>query len=368
MKKFLLLAVAVMLVLPAAANAKAVKLGRGKAYSISGGSTFAQSQKTADCSTDADCGSGKKCDKGFCVDKPECTTNSECPADKKCSASKCVDPCLGVSCPGVKTCVADSNHSYICKGDACDGVSCAANYEARIKDDKTCCCEALTCPSGQRMENGTCVSICSGVSCNEAYNRPVANGDNCCCEFDSSYCSSQGGKVWHTLLKKCVDAMCPTGCIGDCTHGCQQCSEGYYLTIEGKCDSCSKIENCTACNGTFLGPECVQCASGYTLNASGQCEKITCPDNCKTCSSSTTCTVCEKGYKLSNGKCTFEPITLPEPTGVCGKGTMSNMQNCGSTGCCPKDHSCSYYASQKASKGLCMLKFNADATSPEKIY
>ena len=346
MKKFLLLAVAVMLVLPAAANAKAVKLGRGKAYSISGGSTFAQSQKTADCSTDADCGNGKKCDKGFCIDKPECTTNSECPADKKCSDSKCVDPCLGVSCPGTKTCIADSNHSYICKGDACDGVSCAANYEARIKDDKTCCCEALTCPSGQRMENGTCVSICSGVSCNEAYNRPVANGDNCCCEFDSSYCSSQGGKVWHTLLKKCVDAMCPTGCIGDCTHGCQQCSEGYYLTIEGKCDSCSKIENCTACNGTFLGPECVQCASGYTLNASGQCEKIKCPDNCATCSSSTTCTLCEVGYKLSNGKCTFEPITLPEPTGVCGKGTMSNMQDCGSTGCCPKDKSCSYYASQ----------------------
>ncbi len=353
MKKFLLLAVAVMLVLPAAANAKAVKLGRGKAYSISGGSTFAQSQKTADCSTDADCGNGKKCDKGFCIDKPECTTNSECPADKKCSASKCVDPCLGVSCPGVKTCVADSNHSYICKGDACDGVSCAANYEARIKDDKTCCCEALTCPSGQRMENGSCVSICSGVSCNEAYNRPVANGDNCCCEFDSSYCSSQK-KVWHTLLKKCVDAMCPTGCIGDCTHGCQQCSEGYYLTIEGLCGSCSKIENCTACNGTFLGPECVQCASGYTLNASGQCEKIKCPDNCATCSSSTICTLCEVGYTLSNGKCkVMEPITLPDST--CG----ANMQDCGSTGCCPKDKSCAYYANPSTLR-KCLIKSTAD--------
>ncbi len=349
MKKILLLALAVLLAMPASADAKAVKLGRGKAYKISGGSTFSQNQKNTDCSTDADCGSGKKCVGGFCVDKPECSTNSDCAADKACRDSKCVDPCLGVSCPGNKACLADNNHSYTCRGDACDGVSCADNYEARVIDEKTCCCEALTCPSGQRMENGSCVSICSGVSCAEAYNKPVANGDSCCCEFDSSYCSGQG-QVWHTLLKKCVSygpGNCPTGCSGGCANGCQECKEGYYLTIEGNCGTCSSaIPNCAACNGTFLGAECVQCQSGYTLTADGKCEKqeITCPDNCKTCSSSTTCTACNSGYTLSSGKCTLK--TLTPVTGVCGVGTMSNMQDCGSTGCCPKDKSCSYYASQ----------------------
>lgn len=88
--------------------------------------------------------------------------------------------------------------------------------------------------------------------------------------------------------------------------------------------------------------------SGYYCTESGwSCQfetRLCMVDNCKECDPEGLCSICESGYTVDNGKCVRTLINTPV-SGDC----PNNLQNCGSTGCCPTGNSCSYYAQQAAS-------------------
>lgn len=264
MKQYLLLLAGLMILAPyGQADAKAVKLGRGNAYSVA---------------ADANLNTGANDTQ---LKKGECETNEECPSDKKCMGYKCVDVCtqptprpgmtMARICGGSK-CIADPNtpHAFKCV-DSCYNVVCKSGYTTEVSGDG-CCCVATSCPSGQRLENGKCVANCTGVTCKSGY-KAVSNSTGCCCEADTPTCSA--AQVYHPILKKCVAAVCPANCA-------DMCSKGY----------------------------CASCKAGYTLGNDGMCKQITitCPANCSTCSSSNTCTKCNSGYYLSSGKCVSCPL------------------------------------------------------------
>ena len=374
MKQYLLLLAGLMILAPnGSADAKAVKLGRGNAYSVA---------------ADAKLNTGTNDTQ---LRKGECESNEECPSDKKCMGYKCVDVCTqptgqpGMSLAricGDSKCIADPNtpHAFKCV-DNCYNVVCKSGYTTEVTSDG-CCCVATSCPSGQRLENGKCVANCTGVTCKSGY-KAVSNSTGCCCEADTScptgkwLCSQCGyihegastpikcpvcgfskfqclpscksGYSYNTTYKGCIkDTLtCNPGCaLKGCGIGSTlKPNTGYYIKSDGTCPACSTaIANCAACSISKLGatPTCTKCNSGYTLSGGKCVAALTCPLNCLTCSSSSTCTKCSSGYYLSSG-------------GTCVLSDCpSDMQDCGSTGCCPTGNSCAYYAQQAAAnKAMC---------------
>ena len=363
--------------------AKAVKLGRGNAYSVAADPEINIGQPDVE------------------LKKGECEINEECPSDKKCMNNKCVDVCTqptgnGISyakiCGGLN-CILDPNtpHAFKCV-DACYNVVCKSGYTTQESSTNTCCCVPSSCPSGQRLENGKCVANCSGVVCKSGY-KAVSNATGCCCEADTSSCSA--GQIYNTTIGKCVSAVCPLGCLDDCKQGCGSCESGRYLNYnDGLCPLCSSaIANCATCTSSKSGPTCTKCKSGYLLS-SGKC--VSCPANA-TCSGTVSFT-CKSGYEKYNDTCRIsscdginstprwcqDGYTRVEGKGCCPPGVDANrvgacylcrttsapvisntcangLQNCGDTGCCPTGNSCSYYA-QKAAAGIAMcVKTNYSA-------
>lgn len=308
MKKYLLLLAGLMILAPnGPADAKAVKLGRGNAYSVA---------------ADANLNTGMNDTQ---LRKGECESNEECPSDKKCMGYKCVDVCtqptpkpgmtMARICGGSK-CIADPNtpHAFKCV-DSCYNVVCKSGYTTEVTSDG-CCCVATSCPSGQRLENGKCVANCTGVTCKSGY-KAVSNSTGCCCEEDTPTCS--GAQVYHPTLKKCVAAVCPANCA-------DMCSKGY----------------------------CTSCKSGYTLGSDGMCKSTgiinTCSLGCQTCNTLTgKCTVCQSGYTLQTDGTCFKQL-------VVDTGCPNGLLNCGDTGCCPTGNSCAYYAQQAAANKFMCFK------------
>lgn len=123
---------------------------------------------------------------------------------------------------------------------------------------------------------------------------------------------------------------------------CIQCAPGYQRTQTGKCRksgcddavvngkkhpqikingvcsfACKDGKNCAACDIDGL---CTKCVQGYKLSE----DKLTCndcPEHCSACNGKT-CTKCEGGYTLLDGRC-FEGTvgcpegTVPEENGCC---------------------------------------------------
>ncbi len=339
MKKYLLLLAGLMILAPyGRADAKAVKLGRGNAYSVA-----------ADANVNTRAG-------GTQLRKGECEADTECPGDKKCMGYKCVDVCTqptgngiryGRICGGRK-CIADpvTPHAFMCV-DSCYNVVCKSpGYTTEVSGDD-CCCVAISCPSGQRLENGKCVANCTGVTCKSGY-KTVSNSTGCCCEADAScptgkWLCSQCGHIHEGASPPIKCPLCASsnfqclpsctsgysynttykGCIKDtltCNIGCalKGCGigstlkpdTGYYIKSDGTCPACSTaIANCAACSISKLGdtPKCTKCNAGYSLS-NGKCTIQTCPANCSTCDASGSCTKCNTAYLLSSGKCVSCPL------------------------------------------------------------
>ena len=289
MKQYLLLLAGLMILAPyGQADAKAVKLGRGNAYSVA---------------ADANLNTGANDTQ---LKKGECETNEECPSDKKCMGYKCVDVCtqptprpgmtMARICGGSK-CITDPDtpHAFKCV-DSCYNVVCKSGYTTEVTSNG-CCCVATSCPSGQRLENGKCVANCTGVICKSGF-KAVSDANGCCCKTDTLACSS--GQIYNTTIGKCVNAVCPLGCLDDCKQGCGSCESGRYLNYnDGLCPLCSSaIANCATCTSSKSGPTCTKCKSGYWLNG-GKCESCplhaSCPDGVSF--------YCKSGYSASGGGC-----------------------------------------------------------------
>ncbi|MGN1080268.1 MAG: hypothetical protein ACI4TE_08885, partial [Alphaproteobacteria bacterium] len=194
--------------------AKAVKLGRGKAYSVA-----------ADAQINGNGGGG--------------TINT----DKSCD-SQCTD--CNTSTGNCNSCA----EGYYLKNGKC--VACPVN--ATCSNGETFICKDYYYKSGD-----SCQAICSGVSCTSGY-KTATSADSCCCEKDNG-CST--GQIYNTTIKKCVDAVCPLGCLDDCRNGCGSCETGRYLNYSnGMCPTCdSAITNCATCTSSSSGVTCTACDS-----------------------------------------------------------------------------------------------------------
>ncbi|MBQ8347546.1 MAG: hypothetical protein IJY17_08105, partial [Alphaproteobacteria bacterium] len=183
--------------------AKAVKLGRGSAYSVAADAKINGSGAGGTINTDKTCDS-------HCADCNTSTGNcNSCAEGYYLKNGKCG------SCPANATC--SNGETFICK-----------DYYYKSGD--------------------SCQAICSGVSCKSGYKTAAAT-DSCCCEKDNG-CSAL--QVYNTTIKKCVDAVCPVGCLDSCINGCGSCESGRYLNYSnGYCPLCSSaIANCETCTSS----------------------------------------------------------------------------------------------------------------------
>lgn len=300
--------------------AKAVKLGRGNSYSVATDSTVntgqgGQIETKKECSANcADCntstGKCNTCDSGYYLDNGKCVS---CPSNASCS----------------------------------NGLS-------------------FTCNDYYYKSGNSCVGICNGVTCKSGY-KAVSKATSCCCESENQCGDFQ---VYNPTIQKCVDQVCPLGCADMCKNGCGSCESGRYLNYnDGMCPTCSSaIANCETCTSSASGVTCTSCASGYTLS-SGKCVKqitvcalgqykdssgncVNCPSGCASCSSSAKCLTCKSGYSLSGNFCIRSVVST---------GCSGNLQDCGTTGCCPTGNTCSYYAAQaKLGRAYCLKSIYTD--------
>ena len=102
----------------------------------------------------------------------------------------------------------------------------------------------------------------------------------------------------------CSDKNCVSCELKDGNQICNECISGYEI-VSGKCKLKCSIEHCVDCTLILSLLICSKCENGYVYD--GEICKIKCKDdNCKTCpGDGKTCTECDSGHKLYNGKCSL---------------------------------------------------------------
>lgn len=338
MKKILSIFIAVsFLFLQTEAQAKAVKLGRGKASAVYSTNNLNN-------------GSNAELKKG------ECDTDQECPDGKKCSQYKCVDVCSLQPCKAGQKCITNpsSPHSAKCV-DACYNISCKPGYTTEASTNGCCCVSLCSDNCATCSSAGTCTQCNSGFYLSGS--QCVACPANATCDGTIFSCKSGYKKSGSSCVLDTCDAgyykngnfciSCPEGCTA-CSQlvpgvvTCSTCKSGYYKSGT-RCASCP--DNAASCSGSSF-----TCKTGFYKDGSA-C--ATCPENCTACSDATTCTSCASGYTLKEGACVKSStgdgprtITLPglgTDGGIPASNCAANLQDCGGGTCCPKGNTCSYY-------------------------
>lgn len=270
-------------------QAKAVKLGRGNAYSVAADTKLNNGAGSA--KVDAE----KKCDSSCSTCDTATGKCIGCPTGKRPDGARCVDNCYNVTCADTKFTTVNTGTSCCCETNpdtAPDPITCPANCtECSSSSQCTVCdsgynlengqCVKAECESGQLKIGGQCVDCVSGVNrdCSTGPYVRISNGT--CCKL-------------------------PTGCAGSgfsSDLNCTACLEGYYLS-GGSCKECPA--------GTYSkGGEATSCSNCDTLwigsNLAGE------PYTCASCSIDGTCNKCglngsTSGYTMVNGSyCTDNP-------------------------------------------------------------
>ena len=349
---------------------KAVKLGRGKAYSVAtdaslntgaGGTQIKNCPANcADCEDSTHCivcksGYGKH-RSGECVACPD--NCSECIYNANIGAMTCSGGCASGyhleynstgsysdCCPTGR--ILSDSYPYPCVPETCE----AGTYRSGSN-----LCES--CPSGtysSGSNQGSC-RPCSDIRVNIGSNQYV----NC------SACSSTGS---------CTSYSCPAG---------------YYLKKSGSgCEKCP--DGCSACSDSSMGVYCTACSSGYTMGSNsyglGKCNKSSCSagyylsgSNCVACASgtyskggtATSCSSCSTLYTSAGSNTCTSCTTTGTCTGSnsgssssggsrsCPSGTTykTNVRACSSntttySGCVPDDFGRSCTNSSQCSRRLC---------------
>ncbi len=194
--------------------------------------------------------------------------------------------------------------------------------------------QAQSCGSGKYFYVSDGASGCDGSDACKAYERcyPCPSGCLTCHGFRAWDTSTQWGKTWWIYSSHASCDTCEPGYeLKKYYHSTlyEHDNTGrteYYscdrktITCPSNCSSCSSSSTCTVCN------------SGYTLQ-NGRCvKKAACPANCAQCdSSSGSCTKCNGGYKLKNGVCEAETTEDTNTiAGNCPPGTTKSADGC----CC----------------------------------
>ena len=310
--------------------AKAVKLGRGRAYSVA-----------ADSNVNTGTGQTE-------LRKGECESNDECPSDKKCNTytNQCVSVCVPVAPPGMskarpcggQTCIADPDqpHSFKCV-DNCYNVVCKSGYTTEVTSDGCCCvADTPTCSAGTFPNNGTCTGCAAGTY--------SPDGQSCIVCPDGTY--SGNGAASCT---SCAAGTYASGTSNSDHYTCKSCST-LYVGSNKTCTSCTTTGICTGSNNTtascdagyyLSGSNCVACSSGTyskggTATSCSSCSTLSVGSNitCTSCTTTGTCTGSNSGSSSSGGSCNsggataFNPTNCPQGYGWGGSGCVTSSSQC----------------------------------------
>lgn len=235
-----------------------------------------QNNKCVACPANATCTgtSSFTCNTGYkknaagtaCVD--QCGMQVWHPVLNKCVTPVCPLNCKDISCASQGYCTECENGYYLNNSGTCSTCSSAISNCTRctrggsgsggLGSGTAATCTA--CASGYSLSNGKCVK-------------------KTCPQY----------KVYHPILDKCVDAVCPSDCADMCSGGyCASCNPGYTLNSNGGCsvigvslppDPCEGSTDGTpafcsnglirvpgkGCCPTSMSPsqQCLQCATKY---------------------------------------------------------------------------------------------------------
>ena len=347
---------------------KAVKLGRGNAYSV-----------TADSSLNTGAGItkiSKRCSSG-CSD---CDISTGlCNACETRYAKDSAGQC--------HRCPSNCASCWMEYGDTLSCETCDSGYELKstsftgsgpyycVKKENICLAgtyvsgsNCVTCPDGTYStgsNQGSC-RPCSDIQVNIGSNQYV-NCSTCSSTGSCTYYSCPAGYYWK---KSGGCAKCPDGCsaCSDSSAGvyCTACSAAYYVSGSNGLTICinsdgssgcpagyylSGSNNCVACSsGTWSsGGTAASCSSCSTIYAGGS--NIT----CTSCTTTGTCTGSNGGSSSSSGSsCNSGGATATSPTN-CPQG-----YGWGGSGCVTSSSQCKVCGQGSSLGGYC----NCPAGSP----
>ena len=300
--------------------AKAVKLGRGKAYSVATDSavnTGSGGTKIKECPANcADCDDSTSCN--VCKSGYGKHRSGECVA--------CPDNC--------KQCIYNNiagDRVMMCSG------SCAAGYHLeRLSNGISDCC-----PTGKILSD-VYPYLCVPETCEAGTYRSGSNlCESCPTGTYSTESNASSCKNCSTLFVGSNNTCTACSTQGSCIAS--SCGEGYYNGSPNNCTPCSSIDvgsnaTCTACStqgsciarscdaGYYLsGSNCVACSSGTyskggtatscsscsSIYAGGSNIKCTSCTTTGTCTGSLDCSGCPTGYtkNLTIDQCASSAIT-----------------------------------------------------------
>ena len=339
MKQYLLLLAGLMILAPyGQADAKAVKLGRGNAYSVAADTNLNTGAGSAKVDTEKKCDSScSSCDTttGKCIG---------CPSGKRPDGSRCVDSCYNVVCKSGYTTV-NTAEGCCCKADT---PTCSAGYYLKKSGSD---CEK--CPTGCSL----CSDSSMGVYCT-ACSSGYTMGSNSYGLGTCNKTSCPAGQYFNSGSNNCVACSSGTYSSGGTATSCSSCNNlfvGSNGSMKFTCLSCSTTGTCLTCgyNGS---------SSGYKMS-NGRCEFIgsnsgsgagcythsNCPQGYE-CGGSRGCSKCASGSNLTYGNCNCPSGTVSDGNGNC-VGQCSypytircpEKRACCQGSCYGYSSSCSYY-------------------------
>ena len=243
---------------------------------------------------------------------PSCSGVAKCDSDSDCKEDE--------YCTSVKVC------KPLCeRGKTLDKEKCSGETPVCATDNHKsyCACSAESCPKaykcGKTGNRYACETCAAGEECGcPAGTKSNGSGSCVTCNFDTDCADDQVCENKGTTSSQCKTLICDADKYPE-NHECKSCS--------GAISDCATCDNPRTCSGCQTGYDLVDgkcqlhdCGAGKYLDMSdGQC--YSCSNGCKSCTGPDDCTECENAYNLESGYCVSktceEGMYLNSETGEC---------------------------------------------------
>ena len=243
---------------------------------------------------------------------PSCSGVAKCDSDSDCKEDE--------YCTSVKVC------KPLCeRGKTLDKEKCSGETPVCATDNHKsyCACSAESCPKaykcGKTGNRYACETCAAGEECGcPAGTKSNGSGSCVTCNFDTDCADDQVCENKSTTSSQCKTLICDADKYPE-NHECKSCS--------GAISNCVTCNNARTCSGCQTGYDLVDgkcqlhdCGAGKYLDMSdGKC--YSCSNGCKSCTGPDACTECENAYNLESGYCIMKTceagMYLNSETGEC---------------------------------------------------
>ena len=243
---------------------------------------------------------------------PSCSGVAKCDSDSDCKEDE--------YCTSVKVC------KPLCeRGKTLDKEKCSGETPVCATDNHKsyCACSAESCPKaykcGKTGNRYACETCAAGEECGcPAGTKSNGSGSCVTCNFDTDCADDQVCENKSTTSSQCKTLICDADKYPE-NHECKSCS--------GAISNCVTCNNARTCSGCQIGYDLVDgkcqlhdCGAGKYLDMSdGKC--YSCSNGCKSCTGPDACTECENAYNLESGYCIMKTceagMYLNTETGEC---------------------------------------------------